>query len=79
MAKDHQNVELAIYIFFVNGITFLHTKSGKIDFWSVQACNNRGKYETIPGLRQAKNKYKDRGFTIKDYHGDNKFEHLHNF
>ena len=24
-------------------------------------------------------KYKDRGFTITDYHGENEFEHLHNF
>ena len=47
MAKHHQNVELSIHFFFVNGSTFLHTKLRKIDFWSVQACNNRGKYETI--------------------------------
>ena len=26
-----------------------------------------------------KKKYKDRGFTVIDYHGDNEFENLHNF
>ena len=73
MAKHHQNVELAMDIFFVNGSTFVHTKSKNLDFRSVQAYNNRGKYETIYGLKQVKTKYKDRGFTITDYHGDNNF------
>ena len=43
---------------------------------SVQACNNRGKSETISVLKQVNTKYKDRGFTITDYHDDNEFEHL---
>ena len=59
--------------FFVNGSTFLHTKSRKIDFRSVQACNNRVKSETISELKQVKTKYQNRGFTITDYHGDNEF------
>ena len=79
MAKHHQNVELAMYFFFVNWSTFLHTKSMKIDFWSVQACNNRVKSETILVLKKLKTKYKYRGLTIIDYHGDNKFEHLRGF
>ena len=49
----------------------------KMYFMSVQACNNRGKAETISGLKQVKNKYKDRGFTITYYHGGNEFNHLH--
>ena len=44
--------------FFVNGSTFLHTKSRKIDFRSVQACNNREKYENILGLKQVKKNIK---------------------
>ena len=62
--------------FFVNGSPLLNTKSRNIDFRSVQACNNRGKAKTISGLKQLNTKYKDRGFTITDYHGDNEFEHL---
>ena len=62
--------------FFVNESTFLHTKSRKIYFMSVQACNNRGGSETILVLKQVNTKYKDRGFTITDYHGNNEFEHL---
>ena len=79
MAKRHQNMELAMDFFFVNGSTFLHTKSKKIDFRSVQACNNRGKSETISGLKQVNTKYQNRGFTITDYHGDNEFEHPRDF
>ena len=73
MGKHHQNMELAIDCFFVNRSTFLHTKSTKIDFKSVQVFNNRGKSETISELKQVKTKFKDRGFTITDYHGDNEF------
>ena len=76
MVKHHQNVELAMDLFFVNGSTFLHTKLRKIDFRSFQACNNRGKSETISGLKQVKTKYKYICFTITDYHVDNEFEHL---
>ena len=65
--------------FFVNGAPFLHKKTRKIDFRSFQACNSRGKFETMSGLNQVKTKYKYRGFTITDYHGKNEFEHLHNF
>ena len=79
MAKDHQNVELAMDFSFFYGSHFLHTKSRKIDFSSVQAYNNRGRSENISGLNQGKTKYKYRGFTITYYHGDNEFEHLCNF
>ena len=65
--------------FFVNGSPFLHTKSRNIYFRSIQEFNNRGKFKTMVGLNQAKTKYKYRDFTITDYHGDNEFEHLHNF
>ena len=64
---------------FVNGSIFLHTESRKIDFGSVQACNNRGKSETISVLKQVKNKYQNRGFAITDYHGNNEFEHPYDF
>ena len=79
MTKQHHNVELAVDFFFVNGRSFLDTKSRKIYFRSVQASSSRGKYRTISGLKQVKIKYKDRDFTITNFHGDNEFEHLHNF
>ena len=77
MDKNHQNMELFMNFFFVNGSPFLHKKSRKMNFRSVQACNSRGKTETISGFMQVKTKYKDRGFIITNYHGDNEFEHLH--
>ena len=43
MDKHYQNVDLAMDFFFVNGSPLLHKKSRKVDFMSVQACNNRGK------------------------------------
>ena len=52
--KHHDNVEIALDFFFVNGRSFLHTKSGKTDFRSVQACNSRGNYEIISGLKEVK-------------------------
>ena len=66
MAKHHQHVELAMYFFFVIVTPFLHTKSRNIYFRSVQACNNREKFETISVLKQVNTKYNDRGFTITD-------------
>ena len=77
--RNHHNVELSMYFSFVNGSPFLHIKPRKIDFMSVQSCNSRGKYETIYVLNQVKTKYKDRGFTITDLHGNNEFENIHNF
>ena len=79
MAKHHQNVELAMDFLFVNRSPFLNKKSSKIDFSSVQECNNRGKSETISVLNQVKTKYKDKGFTITYYYGENEFDYLHNF
>ena len=55
---------------------FLHTKSRKVYFRSVQACNNRVKYETTSLLKQVNTKYKDRDFPITDYYGENEFEPL---
>ena len=40
---------------------------------SLQACNNRGEYETIFSLKQVKTRYQYKGFTITDFHGDNEF------
>ena len=56
-------------ILFIGGGPLLHTKSMKVYFRSVQAFNSRGKSETISGLNQVNTKYKDRGFTITDFHG----------
>ena len=77
MSKHHHNVELVF--FFVNGVPFLHTKTNKIDFRSVQACNIRGKYETVSVLKKVKTKYKNRGFIITDFYCDNQFEHVCKF
>ena len=79
MAKHHQNVEIAMYFLFVNGSPFLQKKSRKVYFRSFQACNIRGKFEPVLVLKQVNTKYKDRGFIITDYHGDNEFENLHSF
>ena len=66
LAKHHNNVEISLDFFIVNGSLFLHTKSRKFYFRSVQACINRGKYEIISGLNFFKTKYPARVFTITD-------------
>ena len=71
ISKHHQNVEISLDLFFVNGGPFLHTKPRKTDFRPVQACNSRWKFEAISGLNKVNTKYQYRGFTINDYHGDN--------
>ena len=64
---------------FVNVRPFLHTKSGKIDFVSVQTCNRRGRSEIIFGIKRGKYKYQDMGFTTTYFHGEDEFEHIQYF
>ena len=64
ISKHHQNVEISLYLFFVNGISFLYKKSENIDLRPVKACNSRGRYEIISGLNQVNTNEQERGFTI---------------
>lgn len=72
--EHHMHVHLYIDIFYVNGMAFFHTKSGKLNFVSVQYIKNRKLQEIISGLDVIIAKYADRGFKITDIHGDPEFD-----
>ena len=74
IAEHRKYIHLYIYIFHFNGVTFLHTRSGKIKFHSAKACVSIVKVLIIKGLENFKQVYDTRGFNLATYHGDNKFE-----
>ena len=67
-------IHLYIDIFYVNGMPFFHTKSGKLNFLSVQYLQSRRLTEVISGLDVVICKYEERGFKITDIHGDPEFD-----
>ena len=72
--QHYPNLQLYVDYFFVNRLPFLHTKSSKIDFLTVQSGDNRNTNSIIQGLQKVVNTYTKRGFTITDLHGDNEFD-----
>ena len=73
IATHHKRLQLYIDFFFVNGIPFLHTKSGKVNFITTQAFTSRSTSSIIDGLDVVRNIYESRGFDIDIVHGDNEF------
>jgi hypothetical protein len=73
IATHHKDLQLYIDFFFVNGIPFLHTKSGKVNFITTQAVTSRSTAKIIEGLDEVCNIYNSRGFNIDVFHGDNEF------
>ena len=72
--EHHMEIHLYIDIFYVNGMPFFHTKSGKLNFLSVQYLSSRRLTEIINGLDIVIAKYEERGFKITDIHGDPEFD-----
>ena len=68
------NLQLYVDFFYVNQQPFLHTKSSKINFLTVQSGENRTTNSIISGLKKVVNVYEKRGFTITNLHTDNKFD-----
>ena len=71
--KHHRNLQLYIDFFFVNKMPFLHTKSSKINFLTVQSGPNRTKGTIKASIDSVLTIYNARGFNISDVHGDNEF------
>jgi hypothetical protein len=71
--QHHRNLQLYIDFFFVNKMPFLHTKSSKINFLTVQSGPNRTKGTIIAGIDSVISLYNARGFNISNVHGDNEF------
>ena len=61
------------WIFFVIGSIFLHTKSDKIGYRSIQALKTRKVTEIIQGIKIVIEKYLNKGFKISKWHRDNSF------
>lgn len=74
IVTHHKDVQLHINFFFVNRMAFLHTKSEKINFLTVQRCLNRSKHTISGGIRSEIKLCHDRGFNVVNVHGDNEFD-----
>ena len=72
--KSYPNIQLYVDFFFVNCLPFLHTKSSKIDFLTVQTGETRHTKSIVKGIKRVINTYENRGFKITDLHADNKFD-----
>ena len=71
--NEHRNIDLHVDFFFVNRLAFLHTKSEKVNFITVQYCKSRSVTEIKKGLTIVMDVYKARGFNIASVHADGEF------
>ena len=72
--ERHKEVSLHIDFFYVNGHPFLHTKSEKLNFLTVQSGKTRNTQSIKQGLLTVLNLYQKRGFIVKNIFGDNEFD-----
>ena len=68
-----RDVALFVDIFFVNGLPFFLTKSGKINFLSVTSLKSRIASRILEALDRDRKKYEARSLNVTDIHGDNEF------
>ena len=57
--KSYPNIQFYVNFFFINCIPFLHTKSSKIDFLTVQTGDNRTRKAITKGLKEVINTYEN--------------------
>ena len=74
--EHHQNITYCADIFYVNGLTFLHTISRKLLFRTVQYIPNRTKETIQEGIDLVTNLYNSRGFKVIAIHADYEFTPL---
>ena len=74
IAQNHKHVQIHIDFFYVNKMHFLHTKSEKINFLSVELCNRRNADQIIDAINRVRQIYQHRGFRVTDIHADNEFD-----
>ena len=70
----HKNVTLLVDIFYVNGLMFLHTKSEKLNFLTVELIDTKDTDNIKGGLLDVMHQYGARQLQIGDIRGDNEFE-----
>ena len=71
---NYQDIHLYVDFFFVNKLPFLLTKSGKLDFLTVEHMTSRTKRSIIQSLMNTNEIYKNRGLKISYLHGDGEFD-----
>ena len=73
--KDQcQDIQIHVDFFFVQKIPFLHTKSEKLNFLTVERMRARTKSAIIGSINDTLNLYRMRGMTVTFMHGDGEFE-----
>ena len=72
--ENYSDIQMHIDFFFVNRIPFLHTKSEKLNFLTVERMKNRTKSAIIGSLTETIRMYKHRGFDVTTMHGDGEFD-----
>ena len=77
--QHYPNIQLYTNFVYINNKPFLHTKSSKLQFTTIQPSSDRSTNSIIQGLKTVINLYQKRGFKVTDIHGDNEFniESLH--
>ena len=70
----HRTDDLDVDFLYINGTPFLHTKTRKLNFRSLQRFYSRGKKETTAGINRVIDTYLQHGLSIDTCHGDNEFE-----
>lgn len=76
LSLEHPTDELDVDHFFVNGLTFLHTKSRKIKFLTAEHCKGTTTKEALEHIQANVDRYARRGFEINGFIGDNAFAPL---
>ena len=69
-----KRIDLYVDIFFTAGQAFLLTKSGCINFYTVDALKSQKMEDIIVALQRVMNMYDKRGLMIITVHGDNQFD-----
>ena len=73
ISKNYKDVQIHVDFFFVNSLPFLHTKSEKLNFLTVERMHNRTKSAIIGSILDTISLYKHRGFDVTYMHGDGEF------
>ena len=72
--ENYKDIQIHVDFFFVNKLPFLHTKSEKLNFLTVERMKNRTKAAIIGSILDTIKVYNHRGFDVSFLHGDGEFD-----
>jgi hypothetical protein len=73
ISTHHEELQLYIDFFYINGYPFLATKTSKVNFITATPMKSRSTNAVINTIDSVLNTYWSRGFDITIVHSDNKF------